>query len=176
LLARGCEPSCRRSSVDAAALSEPSRELLSDDWVGTTAILSDRSLFTPSLLPSRPSGFVQSASKEDKGDADTTMCMRCRAWRSRRTTWSRVWSCRAASCAGRSCTGTSLQIARARGYDAPSTLAVMALRAPRRYRAHEAVHPGGDEPPRLGHDAERAAEPAGRRGRAIRRLSGFSRS
>src|SRR5207302_1090405 len=58
---RGCEPSCRRSCADAAASSEPSRDLLSDDWVETTAILSDRSLITPSSLPSRLSGFVQSA-------------------------------------------------------------------------------------------------------------------
>src|SRR5207248_404351 len=59
LVARGCEPSCRRSCGDAAASSEPSRDLLSDNWVETTAILSDRSLITPSSLPSRLSGFVQ---------------------------------------------------------------------------------------------------------------------
>jgi hypothetical protein len=41
----------------------PSAYLLSDDWVGTTTILSDRSLLTPSSLPSRVSGFVQSARK-----------------------------------------------------------------------------------------------------------------
>src|SRR5437868_222588 len=61
LLARDCEPSCRRSSVDAARSSEPSQDLLSDDWVGTTTILSDRSRLTPSSLPSRASGFVQHA-------------------------------------------------------------------------------------------------------------------
>jgi hypothetical protein len=38
------------------------QDLLSDDWVGTTTILSDRSRLTPSSFPSRASGFVQSAS------------------------------------------------------------------------------------------------------------------
>jgi hypothetical protein len=47
------------SSVDTARSSEPSQDLLSDDWVGTTTILSDRSRLTPSSLPSRASGFVQ---------------------------------------------------------------------------------------------------------------------
>src|SRR3984893_18475902 len=50
--------SCRRSSVDAARLSEPSQDLLSDDWVATTTILSDRRLLTPSSLPSRASRLV----------------------------------------------------------------------------------------------------------------------
>src|SRR5438445_11919926 len=35
LLARGCAASCRRSCADAARSSEPSRGLLSDDWVWT---------------------------------------------------------------------------------------------------------------------------------------------
>jgi hypothetical protein len=41
--------------------SEPSQDLLSDDWVATTTILADRSRLTPSSLPSRASGFVQCA-------------------------------------------------------------------------------------------------------------------
>jgi hypothetical protein len=58
LLARDYEPSCRRSSDDAAGSSWPSRDLLSDHCVGTTTILSDRSSFvTP--LSCRGSGFVQ---------------------------------------------------------------------------------------------------------------------
>jgi hypothetical protein len=44
----------------------PSQDLLSDDWVATTTILSDRSLLTPSSLQSRVSGFVQSVITFDR--------------------------------------------------------------------------------------------------------------
>jgi hypothetical protein len=51
-------PAKRRSCVDTARSSEPSRDLLSHDWVETTAILSDKNLLTPSSPLSRAGGFV----------------------------------------------------------------------------------------------------------------------
>ena len=61
LLARDCEPSCRRACADAAGSSEPSRGLLSGRLGLDTAILSDRSLLSRSSFLLSRSGFVQYA-------------------------------------------------------------------------------------------------------------------